>query len=412
MWSDKDCDFISFIRRLNNPFSFEQIGLIEIQISPSLLQSIADSICFSQSKYYLLDKNGHIYLSSDPDSINTADLYTLEYQDAQSTSFQLHSHELTSAIRLENSGLVLIQSQSKSEALNILGSYGIKMVSICVILVFLFLLLVFFLIGILTRPLHDLQRALQEISPGLETGCFRDEFSFIQTSFLSLKDQLDAAISEAVTAKSRQDHAQLVALQAQIDPHLMFNMISVISSTAVANEDYQVYDISSAFSDMLRYILTDPSESVSLFTEIQHCRSYLSIMKYRYENQLDAEIICPAAIRDCPLPKLSLQPLLENCFKHGFSKALPPYSIRLCVEEHAGGISLQIRDNGSGMSTAKLAELKASVLQPTGAITRTDSVGIGLRSTYLRLQQMYKDTTIDMQSAPNGGFCISMRFSI
>ena len=270
----------------------------------------------------------------------------------------------------------------------------------------------FFLIGILTRPLHDLQRALQEISPGLETGCFRDEFSFIQTSFLSLKDQLDAAISEAVTAKSRQDHAQLVALQAQIDPHLMFNMISVISSTAVANEDYQVYDISSAFSDMLRYILTDPSESVSLFTEIQHCRSYLSIMKYRYENQLDAEIICPAAIRDCPLPKLSLQPLLENCFKHGFSKALPPYSIRLCVEEHAGGISLQIRDNGSGMSTAKLAELKASVLQPTGAITRTDSVGIGLRSTYLRLQQMYKDTTIDMQSAPNGGFCISMRFSI
>lgn len=412
MWSDKDCDFISFIRRLNNPFSFEQIGLIEIQISPSLLQSIADSICFSQSKYYLLDKNGHIYLSSDPDSINTADLYTLEYQDAQSTSFQLHSHELTSAIRLENSGLVLIQSQSKSEALNILGSYGIKMVSICVILVFLFLLLVFFLIGILTRPLHDLQRALQEISPGLETDCFRDEFSFIQTSFLSLKDQLDAAISEAVTAKSRQDHAQLVALQAQIDPHLMFNMISVISSTAVANEDYQVYDISSAFSDMLRYILTDPSESVSLFTEIQHCRSYLSIMKYRYENQLDAEIICPASIRDCPLPKLSLQPLLENCFKHGFNKALPPYSIRLCVEEHAGGISLQIRDNGSGMSTAKLAELKASVLQPTGAITRTDSVGIGLRSTYLRLQQMYKDTTMDMQSAPNGGFCISMRFSI
>lgn len=411
MWSDKDCDFISFIRRLNNPFSFEQIGLIEIQISPSLLQSIADSICFSQSKYYLLDKNGHIYLSSDPDSINTADLYTLEYQDAQSTSFQLHSHELTSAIRLENSGLVLIQSQSKSEALNILGSYGIKMVSICVILVFLFLLLVFFLIGILTRPLHDLQRALQEISPGLKTDCFRDEFSFIQTSFLSLKDQLDAAISEAVTAKSRQDHAQLVALQAQIDPHLMFNMISVISSTAVANEDYQVYDISSAFSDMLRYILTDPSESVSLFTEIQHCRSYLSIMKYRYENQLDAEIICPAAIRDCPLPKLSLQPLLENCFKHGFNKALPPYSIRLCVEEHAGGISLQIRDNGSGMSTAKLAELKASVLQPTGAITRTDSVGIGLRSTYLRLQQMYKDTTMDMQSAPMVDFvfrCVSL----
>lgn len=60
-------------------------------------------------------------------------------------------------------------------------------------------------------------------------------------------------------------------------------VISVISSTAVANEDYQVYDISSAFSDMLRYILTDPSESVSLFTEIQHCRSYLSIMKYRYD---------------------------------------------------------------------------------------------------------------------------------
>lgn len=412
LWSNKDATYISFLRRLNNSFSFEQVGVIEVQVAVSTLQSIADSIRFSDSRYYLVGADGSIFLSSDSAANCNADIYLREYLQRQTASFSLCDQELVSAIDLTYSDLILIQVQPVSRAIDIVGSFGVQMIAICITLIVFFLILGFFLIGTLTRPLKDLQRAISEISPVHDSLLSRDELSFMKLSFLSLKEQLNTAISEAVDAKTRQEHAQFVALQAQINPHFTFNAISVIAATAITNGDIQVYEIVSAFSDMLRYILSASSETVSFSTELQHCEAYLKIMKYRYEDQLDVDITYPDTIKDMPLPKLSLQPLLENSFKHGFDKALPPFSISLSVTAHAKHIQIQVRDNGSGMSNSKLEQLKTLVFQTEAPITRTDDLGLGLRSTYLRMRQLYPDTSMELQTTSNGEFFVSICFTL
>lgn len=415
LWSNKDTNYISFVRRLNNSVSFKQVGLIEIQIAQASLQSIADSIGLISCEYYLIDRNHTVYLSSDAVPSQAVEFFLLEAQKRHAASFCYKNQYLINIRELEYSDLILLQVQSISGSIDIVDSFGSQMITICIALILFFLILIFFIIQTMTRPLRDLQLAISEISP-IHDSCHShnsaDEFSLMQMSFLSLKDRLNSAIFEAVEAKTRQEHAQFVALQAQIDPHFTFNAISVIAATAISNGDMQIYEIASSFSDMLRYILSDPSETVSFSTELTHCEAYLRIMKYRYEDQLNVDITYPDTINALPLPKLCLQPLLENSFRHGFNSTLPPYSISLSVSVHEKQIKIQVQDNGSGISPERLAQLKALLHEPQGTITRTQTVGLGLRSTYLRMRQLYPDTSMELQPIRNGGFAVIITLTI
>lgn len=404
-WSNTNMSYISFARQLNHSVSFEQVGLIEIQIPQATFQKIAASIGASNCQYYLVNQNNDLFLSSDSGSEISINLLLQEFQSYNTSTFLLRNKSLVSAKKLDYSGLTLVQVQLISDAANVLDSFGSTMILICIALILFFLVFVFFVIRAMTRPLHDLQQAISEISP-IHTGSSRDEFSWMQMSFFSLKERLNTAISEAVEAKTRQEHAQFVALQAQIDPHFTFNAISVIAAAALSNGDLQIYDIASSFSDMLRYILSDPAETVSFATELAHCEAYLNIMKYRYEDQLSVDFTYPDTIKMLPLPKLSLQPLLENCFKHGFDKTLPPYDIGLHVSTQKNRVSITVQDNGSGVSPERLMKLNDSLSQTSGTITRGHSLGLGLRSTYLRMKQLYPDAHMELQALQGKGLTV------
>lgn len=415
LWSNKDTKYISFVRRLNNSVSFKQVGLIEIQIAQTSLQSIADSIVLTSCEYYLIDRNHMVYLSSDAVPSQSVDLFLQEAQDRHTASFCYRNQHLVNIQELPYSDLILLQVQSVPGSINIVDSFGTQMITICIALILFFLILIFFIIQTMTHPLRDLQLAISEISPvsdSCQSHNSADEFSLMRMSFLSLKDCLNSAISEAVEAKTQQEHAQFVALQAQIDPHFTFNAISVIAATAISNGDIQIYEIASSFSDMLRYILSDPSETVSFSTELKHCEAYLRIMKYRYEDQLNVDITYPDTINALPLPKLCLQPLLENSFKHGFNNSLPPYYISLSVSAHGKQIRIQVQDNGSGISPERLSQLKSMLHEPQCSITRTHTFGLGLRSTYLRMRQLYPDTSMELQPIQNGGFTVIITLTI
>ena len=412
LWSQKDVEYISFLRRLNNAFTFEQVGIIDIQIAPSSLQSVAEGIRFDSADYHLIDHTGTVYVSSaeaDPDHL----LVLLDqWKELKRATFTSDDHHLVSVVPLPDSALLLIQTQPIDEAVDVVGDFALQMIVIFLILIVVFLVLVFFLIDRLTRPLHELQWAIAEISPVRGDDPPADEFSLMQTSFLTLKERLNAAVSEAVDAKTRQEHAQYVALQAQINPHFTFNAISVIAATAVQNGDMQIYEIASAFSDMLRYILSDTAETVTFATELQHCRAYLRIMQSRYENQLEIRLDVPDSVRHIPMPKLSLQPLLENCFKHGFDAAFPPYTISMTVFLLDRHLTITVQDNGTGMDQQKLEQLRQHIYCADGPIARTEQAGLGLRSSFLRLKQLYPDTNLDLRAMPNHGCAVTITFTL
>ena len=123
--------------------------------------------------------------------------------------------------------------------------------------------------------------------------------------------------------------AYLRALQSQMNPHFLYNMLSAIVESGEEENSPRTVAMCMKLTEMMRYIADYNNDRVSFEAELQHARNYLDLMKERYEERFSYEIHADADALPILVPKLIVQPLAENCFKHGFSGCKPPWRIEI-----------------------------------------------------------------------------------
>lgn len=193
----------------------------------------------------------------------------------------------------------------------------------------------------------------------------------------------DAALRES-TLKS-----QLNTLQAQINPHFVYNTLNIISAKSMEAGNEEIIDICERFAQMLRYSTDLRNKTATLAEEIAHVRNYLMLVKARYEDKLDYLIDVPEAFSSLLLPKLSLQPMAENAISHGYQGSSG--DIRIIISgtvDEAGDLHLSIRDNGCGFDGQVLARLREEFARiESGELLDAENATahIGLINTYRRL---------------------------
>ncbi len=182
-------------------------------------------------------------------------------------------------------------------------------------------------------------------------------------------------------------HAQLSALQTQINPHFIYNTLNIISAKSMESGNYDVIEICDQFAQMLRYSTDTRSRTATMAEEIENVRNYLMLAKARYENNLEFTIEVPENLSEITVPKLTLQPLVENALTHGFNgqNELRRLSVTGRIEKEQ--LILCIRDNGTGFSEEMLQSLRARIREiEKGKVSIEASGGhIGLANTCLRL---------------------------
>lgn len=182
-------------------------------------------------------------------------------------------------------------------------------------------------------------------------------------------------------------HAQLSALQTQINPHFIYNTLNIISAKSMESGNYDVIEICDQFAQMLRYSTDTRSRTATMAEEIENVRNYLMLAKARYENNLEFTIEVPENLSEITVPKLTLQPLVENALTHGFNgqNELRRLSVTGRIEKDQ--LILCIRDNGTGFSEEMLQSLRARIREiEKGKVSIEASGGhIGLANTCLRL---------------------------
>lgn len=187
-------------------------------------------------------------------------------------------------------------------------------------------------------------------------------------------------------------HAQLSALQTQINPHFIYNTLNIISAKSMESGNFEVIEICDQFAQMLRYSTDTRSRTATMAEEIENVRSYLALAKARYENNLQFTIDVPENLNEITVPKLTLQPLVENALTHGFNgkNELRKLSVTGRIENHQ--LILEIRDNGTGFSDEMLQSLQTSIQKiKEGKLSIEASGGhIGLINTCLRLHYYSK----------------------
>ena len=225
----------------------------------------------------------------------------------------------------------------------------------------------------------------------------------------SLLLQLREKASTELTLREGTLQAQLSALQTQINPHFIYNTLNIISAKSMESGNFDVIEICDQFAQMLRYSTDTRTRTATMAEEIENVRNYLMLAKARYEDNLEFTIDVPENLNTITVPKLTLQPLVENALTHGFDGKNVLRRLSVTGHVQANRLILEIRDNGTGFSDEMLESLRARIREIEAGKMSIEASGghIGLVNTCLRLYY-YSQGTMHMTIRNENGAVITM----
>lgn len=216
----------------------------------------------------------------------------------------------------------------------------------------------------LTAPLSKLNRQIHNVSYDNLTVLTPHSYNIaeienINRSFQAMLNQLEIEIEQNAQARANEERANYIALESLMNPHTIYNTITMIESVCYMNGDYEAADLCIAFSLMLRYISDNTRSAYTVEDELQHLNHYAILMKKRYEGRLLVEVSADPALLAEVIPKFTLQPLVENAIKHGMNRNCRPFIVRVVIETTATGWRICVTDNGNGFAQEKIDKVFA-----------------------------------------------------
>ena len=234
--------------------------------------------------------------------------------------------------------------------------------------------------AMLSKRIKALVRNMKDVEDGkLDTHIVvgsKDEIGYLEQSFRTMCAKLDAYIQNVYIFKIRTKTAELNALQAQIDPHFLFNTLESIRMTALINGDKQTAKMIHILGNMFRWNIKVKGIAVTLKEEIDYVRSYIELQMLRYDHAFDVTINLESAILRLGVLKLTIQPIVENAIQHGLGETQAGGHIVIEGDIQQDKLVLRVSDNGRGMDAAKVAEVHAA-LTKTYEVGETSSIGLG-----------------------------------
>ena len=227
--------------------------------------------------------------------------------------------------------------------------------------------------------------------------------------------RLRQSMDENIRRQSYEMKANMIALQAQMDPHFLYNTLTVIKSLSREKNTAQITRTCDYLVKMLRYISSYDDHTVSLNQELAHTENYLELMKIRFEDQFTYTFSIDSDVdtENLRIPKLTLQPLVENCFQHGFKTVAPPWNVYVHFWQEENHWFVNVTDNGTGITPDKKEELMNKIEEflshPSDSISSMKIGGMGLVNTVARLKLRYKSQILfDITALPNGGTSVTL----
>jgi sensor histidine kinase YesM len=277
----------------------------------------------------------------------------------------------------------------------------------------------FIIIKKITSPLVALRKSIAEVnlhnmSLQLIDDKNSDEIGRLNYAFQSMFKKLKESIDDLLISKTSELNSYLLALQAQLNPHFLHNTLSLISISAQDGQYQKIVEICKILSAMLRYSIDYEDSICTLENELQHTINYLELMKYRYEGHFQFEIDVDPTLIQQQVPRLLLQPLVENSFAHGFKQKSPPWFISIRAYTKGQVWYLEVEDNGGGFNEDYLVSFMRFCSDFTSdkileKIHGFKMKGMFLENTYIRLKLFYGvEIFFDIGNCEEGGSVIAI----
>lgn len=242
-----------------------------------------------------------------------------------------------------------------------------------------------------------------------------DEIGELAKSFNAMITRIDKLIKNEYLLLLNQKEAHLKALQAQINPHFLYNILQSISSIATINKIDEISIIAKSLGRMFRYSIKTEGVFVSVEEETNHLIDYLEIEKIRYPNKFEYKIIMSPECEGLKILKLTLQPIVENSIIHGFKKLrnTDKYLIYIIFSKENDSLQIEISDNGIGIPKDILYEINKYICSGESGYFTEASQGIGIKNVYSRLRLYYEENlSFKIDSIKDVGTSIIFKFKV
>ncbi|QDY45775.1 sensor histidine kinase [Planococcus glaciei] len=370
----------------------EIYGVLYFPIREEDWKELYEGYTSTENKVLLVDRTGKIVSSNQEEMIGqeTPELLSMakeveneevEFKDVQvfDTDYLLMSQYLPTF------DLYLVNLVDKDAVLeNLINTKEILLISLGIVL--LAVIVVFIISRRMTNSISRLVKQISTIAkydfnkPVAETGGY--EAKKIANAFNYMLNELQEYVDLVVQAEQKQRSAELMALQHQINPHFLYNTLASIKFMVQQGKQEKATDMIHALISLLQNALSNVDQTITVEQEITDLKNYVLINQARYGNGIKVNFFISPDCLDCQLPKLILQPFIENAFFHAFNEKKEGF-VQILVSQKHGNLVCEIVDNGDGM------EIKGDHTKEDIKEKRHLFSGIGIRNVHERIQMIY-----------------------
>lgn len=396
--TDKDNSKITLSRSFGgSSFFYNGSAILEVQMDADEFTEDMRRLSSSKNEaglqiHILNDAGDTIFSETELDSKKF-----LEENDWKPGSFRKNGY-YTYVYKIFNSDIYVLYT------ISILSYYN-KLLTFLGITIIFFLIITALMIAVsyrvsreISKPIHEVCHELRKVDLAQGIRYQRVDTDILELDYLSnsigeLNEKLEESMHHIITLKDFEIHSKLLALQAQMQPHFLVNTLTTMGSMAEETKNQDIARMCLNLTQMFRYISAEESEGVRLFEEMKHVNRYVDIMKERFPNaQVDSDI--PLEMMNIRVPKLIIQPLVENSFKY-CNRSKP--HIKIAGELRGGRCwSIKVSDNGAGFSDSKVEEILKKCEESMDGVNSlsTKIDGMGLVNVYVRLQLFYREEVV------------------
>ncbi len=354
------------LRDLDNPS--HQLGTISFSVKESIFQKAYSSINLHKGrKTYLIDENNVIISSNIQDSISQIFPFGDDLAKLRGAKYGYFNSTIDNKphvafyYAISESPWILVQYVPKEVFVPLqttINSVILAAISLCILFGFLFSIL---LRRVVLNPIDELLVEIQKLAQGKfdvaleENGT--DEISRIRRAYTQTVYDLKQMIDTVYISEIKKKEAESIALEAQINPHFLYNSLDSIHWLAIKNKDYGVAEQIEALSEIFKHVLRKGKEIVTLAEEIEYVENYMYIQQARYGRRIKLQINVADEMWNCAIPKLIIQPLVENAIVHGIEGKLDGGHVDVFVYAHEDVLHIRVEDDGCDASTEEVTAL-------------------------------------------------------
>ncbi len=375
----------------------KQCGVVLVSIDEELLEEICSTT--ENGLNFIVDREGNLISCANsekvgqsihPGEADEAEKRTAYQQIAMQTGLLGETELSIYSVHDEETGWEIIRATNQEELIRALRQQQQMMAFIIVLALCAVMLVMFSQVTRMTGSIKRVVETMRKAGKGnLTIRVMSDrtrptEIEVIAEEFNSMMDKLKKSVET-------QKNAEIAALEAQINPHFLYNTLDTINWMAIDKDEYEISNMIGTLAHILRYGISDSNGVVKIKDEVEWLKQYIFLQQMKLKNSFDCHINVEPEIMGYPIHKLLLQPFIENAILHGFEGTEGPHRLEMDMGRQEKWIQIRIQDNGCGIPEETVREMNEGIFR------KTDNKNhIGMENAITRIH-MYYGENVDVK---------------